>query len=288
MPTINMPYEDGLAEILPELGGPERGIGDNNPPDPVELLRTHLAETHKSLIARRDELLAAYERAPATVESDEDDAKFATLCVQLAKLDKSAETTRVAVKDPFLTLERAVDGFFNTILLPIRKAKTALAARQTIFKRRKAAEELARRNAELNRQREEQNRARIAAEQALAQLDEAAATADASTADVVLDDAVRAALLVKQAGADVATAQREANAPAKDLARTRADTGAVSSLSTFWDFTNLDRETLDLEPLRAHIGMEALEKAVRSFIKAGGRNLRGVEIFENNRTQNRG
>jgi hypothetical protein len=277
MPTINMPYEDGLAKILPELE-PERGIGDNNPPDPVELLRAHLAETHKSLIARRDELLAAFERAPATVESDEDDANFATLCVLLAKLDKSAETTRVAVKDPFLTLERAVDGFFNTILLPIRKAKTLLAARQTIFKRRKADEETARRNAELRRQREEADRRRL----------EEAAAAQAITDAASLDEAVAAEGRRKIADADVATAQREAQAPAKDLARTRADTGAVSSMTTFWDFANLDRERLDLEPLRAHLPQAALEQAVRSFVRAGGRNLRGVEIFENNRTQNRG
>ena len=56
--------------------------------------------------------------------------------------------------------------------------------------------------------------------------------------------------------------------------------GSVSSLRTFWDFADLDPDMLDLEALRHHFPAEAREKAVRSFIKAGGRELRGVTIYE--------
>ena len=45
-------------------------------------------------------------------------------------------------------------------------------------------------------------------------------------------------------------------------------------------FDEIDRASLDLEALRFHIPADGLEKAVRSLIKAGGRELRGTRIFE--------
>jgi hypothetical protein len=59
----------------------------------------------------------------------------------------------------------------------------------------------------------------------------------------------------------------------------RGEMGAVTSLVERWEFSHLDRETLDLETLREHIPLDGLEKAVRSYIKAGGRELGGVRIF---------
>tara|TARA_R110000868_G_scaffold350642_4_gene611924 strand:+ start:639 stop:1226 length:588 start_codon:yes stop_codon:yes gene_type:complete len=76
----------------------------------------------------------------------------------------------------------------------------------------------------------------------------------------------------------------EATAKAADLSRTRGDHGSVSSLRTFWTFSDVERATIDLEVLRHHIPEEALEKAVRSFVKAGGRELAGARIFEDTKT----
>ena len=45
-------------------------------------------------------------------------------------------------------------------------------------------------------------------------------------------------------------------------------------------FDEIDRASLDLEALRVHIPADGLETAVRSFLKAGGRELRGTRIFE--------
>lgn len=70
-----------------------------------------------------------------------------------------------------------------------------------------------------------------------------------------------------------------------DYARQRGDYGALGTLSEHWDFSGLDRETLDLEKLRPHLPEDALEKAVRSFVKAGGRELDGVTIFLNEKAQ---
>ena len=81
-----------------------------------------------------------------------------------------------------------------------------------------------------------------------------------------------------------AKAAAEATAKAADLSRTRGDHGSVSSLRTFWTFSDVERATIDLEVLRHHIPEEALEKAVRSFVKAGGRELAGARIFEDTKT----
>jgi hypothetical protein len=82
------------------------------------------------------------------------------------------------------------------------------------------------------------------------------------------------------AEAELDTAVREAAAKPAELSRTRGEYGAVASLRTDWTFRDLDRAELDLEMLRQHIPTDGLEKAVRSFIRAGGRTLAGVVIFE--------
>lgn len=96
-----------------------------------------------------------------------------------------------------------------------------------------------------------------------------------------MDEAIAAEERRKKAQADAEKAKKEAEAKAAELSRQRGDMGSVSSLRTFWDFADLDRNALDLEALRQHLPADALEKALRSFIKAGGRELRGARIFQN-------
>lgn len=79
----------------------------------------------------------------------------------------------------------------------------------------------------------------------------------------------------------------KATGSAADLSRVRGEAGSVSSLRTFKNFRSLDRKTLDLEALRSHIPLSAYETAVRSFIDAGGTELRGVEIFDDTGTTTR-
>jgi len=75
-------------------------------------------------------------------------------------------------------------------------------------------------------------------------------------------------------------AMAKAAAKTADLARTRSDYGSLSTLQEQWTFRELDRQKLALGQLRQHIPQDALEAAVRSFIKAGGRRLTGVKIFK--------
>lgn len=90
-----------------------------------------------------------------------------------------------------------------------------------------------------------------------------------------------------------AAAESAASVTDAELTRSRGARGGVSSLTTFWDFRDVDRATLDLESLRPHVPMDAFETALRSYMKANkerldaGHQLNGVTFFKNHRTGGR-
>lgn len=94
-----------------------------------------------------------------------------------------------------------------------------------------------------------------------------------------------------------AEAEAAATVPAANLTRTRSS-NAMSGLQEFVAFRDLNRETLDLERLRGHIPNDALEQAMRSWIKANNdlirdelknrrQPVRGVVLYIDARTQTR-
>lgn len=250
-------------------------VGSNNPPADANPLRERLQEESGALLKRRDELLAGASRIPDKIEDDEIAGKVADFIKLVSACTKNAEGLRVARKEPFLESGRVVDGFFKAVTEPLEKAKGQISARLTVWQRQKAAEE--------KRLRDEAEAiARIAATKAA----EAAREAErAAQNDAQLATAIEAAAAAKQAAADAVVAERAAAAKPADMSRTRGDVGAVASLVQFWDFTDLNRDAIDLEALRQHLPADALEKAVRSFVKAGGRTLAGVRIFENTKSR---
>lgn len=243
-------------------------FGSNQPP-----LIEALHDDHADLEKRRDELIAAAERVPEITTPDVAN-KVADFVKQVQACIKNAEAKRVDAKEPHLKASREVDGFFKGITDPLAVAKAAVERKLTVWQRAQAAIEQKRRD-------DEARAAREAAEKAAREAAEREATMK-SSAD--LDGAVEAAAVAEQARKDALDAQRAADAKAADMSRARGDFGAVASLRTFWDFSDLDIAALDLEALRQHFPVDAREKAVRSFIKAGGRELRGVRIFENTQT----
>lgn len=247
------------------------GIGPGHNEAPLDEL---LFEESADLRARRDELIASAERAPATIDDEEVCGKTADLVRLMSACIKGAEAARVARKEPFLASGRLVDAHYKRITDPLDKTKRTVEMRITTYQRAKAETERRAREAEARRQAEEAERQRREAEAAAANAQE----------EEDLIDAIAAEEGARQAEADAATAQKAALVKPADLSRSRGDYGAVASLRTFWDFTALDRDTIDLDALRAHLPIDAVEKAVRSFIRAGGRELRGVKIFENTAT----
>ena len=274
-----------MTEPLPyDVEPPPAAIGDNRPPEDADPLRDRLTETHGALAARQASLLAsAAERVPETIEDQETADDVSDFESDLSKCLKALEGTRVAEKEPFLTAERTVDGFFKKLARPLLGAKENTGDVLTIWGRKKRDAERKQRQEEERLAREEAERARQEAEAA----DRAAMDAQKGT-EQALDEAIEAERKAEQAKADLVRAEREAEASAAELSRSRSDKGTGYGLVTFWDYADLNRDTIDLEKLRQHLPEAAIISAVKSFIKAGGQELHGVRIFENTRNRTRG
>jgi septal ring factor EnvC (AmiA/AmiB activator) len=189
---------------------------------------------------------------------------------QLMTLHKTAETTRVGVKEPYLAGGRGIDGFFAAITDPVIAAKLKVERSLTKYLRDKADKERREREEQARLLREEEDRKRREAEEAAKKVADEQSLATAIEAEKQADVAT----------ADATKAEKAAEAKPADMSRTRGEYGSVSSLRTTWTFRDLDRASLDLEMLRQHIPADGLDKAVRAFIRAGGRTLTGVVIYE--------
>jgi hypothetical protein len=253
-------------------------IGHNDPPPESTLDR--LRSDHANLIARKDELLGGCERAPSVIEDEETAGKMADFVQkQIDPFLKRALAVHEAEKEPFLSGGRTVDGFWHSLVDDLRKAKDGLNAVRKAYADKKAAEERRRREEEARKAREEQERlAREAREREAAACNE-----------VGLDAAIAAQEAADRARLNADEAARAAAAKPAELGRSRGDYGGLTTLKQFWDFADINRGAIDLEALRGHIPMDALEKAIRSWIKANadalkeGKRLTGARIFENTR-----
>ena len=262
-------------------------IGHNKPPAAAEQITDRLAETWPDMVKRQAELLTAFMRTPSIVD-DSNAGRVTDFCKQIAASMKAITSARVAEKEPFLDGGRTVDTFFNRLRDPLDEAKGTLQARLTIYERAKADKERRAREEAARIERQEAQRLQAIADERerAAEERERAANTDSDLDDAIEADAVarQADADARQADADAIAAERAANARAAELHTTRGDYGSSSSLRTFWDFADLDRADLDLEALRQHIPLDGLEKAVRSYTKSGGRELRGVRIFKNTKS----
>ena len=266
-----------MTDPLPYDAGPQPSIGDNRPPEDGDPLHERLLEVHGQLIERAARLIGDLGgRCPGEITDDPANESASDYIKELTGCMKSMEAARVSEKEPFLKSGRTVDGFFKKITDRLDQTKRIVAKIKTLYERKKADEERRARLEAENKARADAERARQEAEAA----DRAAMDAQQDT-ERALDTAIEAEKKAEQAEKDVVQIARDASAKAADLSRTRSAKGAVSSLRTFWDYKGFDLAAIDLEPLRYHLPAGAIEKAVRSFVKAGGRDLGGVEIFEN-------
>lgn len=247
-------------------------IGHNAPPRDLLLedaLRERLFDENLALVQRRDALLEAGQRI-TDINNDEIAAKAGDFIKQIMAVVKAAEAARISEKEPYLDGGRQIDGFFKKISEPLERFKRGIEHELTFYLRGKAETERLAREEQKRLAREEEDRMRREAQEA----------ADKLRDEKTLKLALTAEKRWQQAEADRIAAEKAAQAKPADLSRTRGEYGAVSSLRTLWTFSDLDRETLDLEALRFHLPMDGLERAVRALIKAGGRELKGVKIFE--------
>lgn len=295
----------GFSEVVASVAPAAAGIGHNKGEDwlrPAEQIAAHIESKHHQLFERADEIMRAEERLPP-IENDDAESK-ATEFVKLIQVSvKNLDLARVGECAPYDAARSAVHAHFKRQIDQLddpNRGKPGLKQRVLLrlgdYKREKEARERARLQAEADARRaaeEEARRVAAAAEAAAREAEQAAARkrneaaiAEANAKAVALrEQADQAAAAARETVAPAADAAKAAAVKPAELTRSRGGRGGISSLQTFWDFENLERDRLDLEPLRAHIPIAALESAVRSYIKAGGRKLPGVRIFENDRAR---
>lgn len=229
--------------------------GDNRPPADADPLLERLSEQHADIKERADQLLEAEARLPDSL-TDATVGAVSDYVRQIKACAKWADDTRKAEKEPFLVAGRTVDGWAARLIEPLKAAAKRAEGRVAAFLR---AREL-----------EERRRMREEAERLAAEAKALRAAGDRQQAQEIRAEA-----------RDLREHARDAKAA--DLVRTHTGMGGVSTLQTVWEFQILDLDRIDLETLRPHLAVEALEKAIRAYIRAGGRQLAGVDIYQDRR-----
>lgn len=235
-------------------------IGHNNPLETPDDLRNRLRAENSDLLERQKELLQALERIPATIDDDQTAQKLTQQISIIKACVKKSEDRRKVAKNPYLERSRTVDQTFKSISDPLNAAAKDLTGRLNNYQRRKL---------------EIERRSRAEAERKAREEAEAAAKLARTEAD--LEEAIKAEERAKQAA-------EAAEASTAEMGRTRGEYGAVASARTVWTGQITDPRILDLEALRPHLPLTALQQAVRAFVKAGGRDLKGARIFEDIQT----
>ncbi len=292
--------------IIPPLPA-DHQIGANNPPSPIEIIRTGLAETHADLIARAKALAGMADRLPTSCD-DADTASKLTEAVKSCTAAVSAlEAARKVEKQPHLDAGKAVDAFFANQTLPVDGVKQRMGALLTAYQKKLEAIERDRREKEAAEQRRIAREAEAAAREAAriareareaeeARQREAAAIIEKQQGEArrkaqAEEDARRAAeqarLDAEKAEADHAReaartereaareAQEAANAKPAEMTQARSDLGAVASLRTVWTFTvenpaDVPREYLAVDQAKIRAAIKAATKDGRCKLKIPG------------------
>lgn len=242
-------------------------IGHNQPPTPTEILKSQLHERHQPLIDQAVALLC--EPKIAICEDEKTSGEITDLIGRLNKHRKVFEAQRESEKAPHWEACKTVDNFFKYQQDLIDKD---VAARKPVldkYLKAKAEEEA----------RERKRAADVAAAEAKKALEAAEyleSECQFQHVDGALNDAADAEAAAKEAA-------KAAEVKTSSLGKTRGYSSSAS-LRTRWVGEVTGLGILDLESLRPHINAEALQKAVNSFVAAGGRNLRGASIYEKTET----
>jgi hypothetical protein len=239
------------------------GIGGNNPPD----LLTQLAEDHAPLRHEIEKLAERANGTPREIKSEADLDAVGTLIKDTRELARKADKERTTTKEPYLASGRTVDQYFKTLTDRLVRIGDVFQKIADDHARKVAAAARAKAEAEAKAAREEADRREAAARKAEEDNRKKNAEAHSAKADVALQAAE--------------AAEAVAAAPAKELVRTTTASGIAAGARTEWDFEILDVDAIDLNKLRALLKRDAVEAALRQFVRNGNRELAGVRIFEN-------
>jgi len=240
-------------------------IGHNNPPSMAEQVAANLPEHHADEVKQATDILAGVDRMPAAIEDEETAQKATAFIKQIGEVAKNAEATRKATKEPYHTAGKAVDTFFNkTFKDPLARAKLKVQCKLHPYIEAKAkAERIAQEEARAKAE-EEAKKARAKAEEEAKQNATSFAAEEASLVAAELDEA----------------AEKAAKTAENHKTAVRSDMGATTSTRTTWVGEITDLRAIDLDALRDHFTVGDIEKALRGFIRAGGRTIKGADIRE--------
>lgn len=252
---------------------------DTAPPPPLghnqapagDALTERLRDDHAGLLGEADKLVHQLDALPAKIISEEQRHRASEFAVmKLAATAQRLEDLHKTEKEPYLEGGKTCD-------------RVLLAPAKLLREGKRKVEGLI--GAYLNEVAERERRAREEeARKAALEADRLRQEAEAAAAQATTEEALTAAVEAEEKAADAYyqadKAQQAAEAPPADLTRERSATGVLSSLKKDWRCDGFDRQALDLEPLRPYLPQDAIEKAIKAFIRAGGRSLRGAAIRE--------
>lgn len=282
--TSIAPADQFDADMAAAAENPKAIIGDNYPPEPITLrtaddLLAHLTTFYVGLSADTASLLADIRsNAPATVETESDNGIIAAYMERLRSTIKTADNHREHEKAPYLKAERTAQQFFASMTDRLGKARDILQARGNDYTRRKVAAERAERE-RIARETAEEARRKAAEERRLAQeaADLAAAAARARKPENIekLEDAAQitgAAAAIAQVDTLIANGTAEnamlaAAASSADIARTRHETGHLSTAKQVPHVEITDSVLLDSAALWPFIKEDEKLRALKSWAK---------------------
>ncbi|MCC8949317.1 hypothetical protein H8A97_30500 [Bradyrhizobium sp. Arg62] len=211
---------------------------------------------------------------PNVAEDDEDLARITKTAGGIIKLAKRIDGQKKDEKRPFLDASTVLESFFTHELgATLAALKTNLEKVSTAYQRKKATREQADRDRAAAEAREKAIEAQRQVEQTVQTGNVQAVAAAVTQSNALTDFANRAAA--------------QASAPVSSMGFVKTDAGTASLVDN-WTFDELDMNTVDLEMLRPFIAQASVEQALRAFIKAGRREIKGARIFNDSKSRFRG
>lgn len=261
-----------------------------------ETLDQRLAREYADRMARSDALIVSFGKFPAIIESDEVFDKASAFAVQLNAQVRALDADQKEEKAPILVQGRTIDDFFFIPKRALEDAKRVVEKAQGVWaeKKRKEAERLRQEADRLAR--EEADRLRIEAQRKIDEENERleaqrkAAEAEGKKFEAPAELSIETEEAIEesiQAQEKAAITSQQARATVSAPVRTQTSFGTKATAKMVWDFEILDREKLAIEKLLPYIGLDVLEKAMKAFVKGGGRDMPGANIFQRQEVKNR-
>lgn len=237
-------------------------IGHNKAPTDKEIISEQMWEKYSNLLA---DAQALGSEEPRPVTNDAESGEVSDIIKEINAAARGVEDARKVEKDPYFQKGKLIDEFFADYRDTLTAVKAAVQKPLDAYLNAKAM-------AERKRQQEEAERLRKEAEEqaALAALQEKAKLSE--TAEKTLEGAVELQVQAAQT-------ERAAEAAKPHELASASGLNSTAGLRTSWVGEIGDIRIIDLEALRPYFALDAVQKALNGYIKAGGRDCKGAKIF---------